>query len=96
MAIRLSFGTAGIRARLGPGDDELNVRSVRAVAWALCTYLGEAVPDAQTRGLCIAFDGRTDSDSFARDVAGVALALGFTVRCFETPCPTPLLAFTTS
>ena len=30
--IRLSFGTAGIRAPMGDGDDQLNLRTVRAAA----------------------------------------------------------------
>jgi phosphomannomutase len=95
MAIRLSFGTAGIRARVGSGDDELSLRSVRVVADALVTYLSEVVPDASERGLCVGFDGRSDSESFAREVCEVALARGFLVRRFTAVVPTPLLAFAT-
>lgn len=95
MPIDLSFGTAGIRAPLGDGDDRLNLRTVRAVAHALATYASEVVPDARTRGFCVGFDGRTSSDAFAREVSAVALAHGYRVRMFETPVPTPLLAFCT-
>jgi phosphomannomutase len=91
MNIRLAFGTAGIRAPLGDGPDRLNVATVRGVAHAICSELAHG----KQRGLCVGFDGRTDSDVFAREVIRVARAHGFPVRAFETPVPTPLLAFCT-
>ncbi|MDB4990394.1 MAG: Phosphomannomutase, partial [Myxococcaceae bacterium] len=95
MSIRLSFGTAGIRAQLGPGLDQLNLYTVGAVAHAVCAYLLEAFPDAARRGLCVAFDGRTESDVFAREVVRIARSYGYLVRAFELPAPTPVLAFCT-
>jgi phosphomannomutase len=95
MTIRLAFGTAGIRATLGPGLDQINLYTVAGVAYALCSYLAETQPGAQGRGLCVAFDGRTDSDLFAREVVRVARLTGFRVRAFESPTPTPVLAFAT-
>src|SRR4051794_26843933 len=95
MSIRLSFGTAGIRAALGPGLDQINLLTVGGVAHALCGYLAELQPDAPSRGLCVAFDGRTDSDLLAREVVRVARQHGWLVRAFELPTPTPLLAFAT-
>jgi phosphomannomutase len=95
MAVELAFGTAGIRAPLGEGDDQLNVRTVRVVANALAEYALEAVPEARARGICLGFDGRTASDVFAEEVARVALAHGLRVRAFQEPVPTPLLAFAT-
>jgi phosphomannomutase len=95
MSIRLSFGTAGIRAALGPGLDQINAFTVGGVAHALCSYLVETQPGALTRGVCVAFDGRTDSDLFAREVVRVARLHGLLVRAFESPTPTPLLAFAT-
>ncbi len=95
MTIRLQFGTAGIRAALGPGEDQLNIATVRGVAQALCDYLADTFEGARGRGLCVAYDGRTDSDAFAREVVRVGLAQGFRVRAFAAPAPTPLLAFCT-
>lgn len=95
MTIQLSFGTAGIRATLGPGLDQINVFTVGGVAYALCSYLAETQPGAQGRGLCVAFDGRTDSDHLAREVVRVARLCGFLVRAFPVPTPTPVLAFAT-
>jgi phosphomannomutase len=95
VTIRLSFGTAGIRAAMGPGLDQLNVLTVGGVAHAICAHLRESFPDACERGLCVGFDGRTDSDVFAREVITVARAYGFRVRAFVAPVPTPLVAFCT-
>jgi phosphomannomutase len=95
MAVKLAFGTAGIRAPLGEGDDQLNLRTVRVVAHALAKYALEVVPEARARGICVGFDGRTSSDVFAQEVTRVALAHGLRVRAFDEPIPTPVLAFAT-
>lgn len=95
MAIRLAFGTAGIRAKMGPADDQLNAHAVRGIANGLCAHLLRRSASARSDGLCVAFDGRAQSDQFAREVVQVALRHGFRVRAFETPVPTPLLAFCT-
>ncbi len=91
MSIRLAFGTAGIRAPLGDGPDRINVGTVTGVAHAICSELAQG----KERGLCVGYDGRTDSDVFARAVIEVARAHGFVVRAFDTPIPTPVLAFAT-
>jgi len=95
MTIRLAFGTAGIRATLGPADDQINPGTVAAIAHALASYVGERFAGARGRGFCIGFDGRTDSALLAQKIVEVAQAHGFRVRAFELPVPTPLLAFCT-
>jgi phosphomannomutase len=91
--VRLSFGTAGIRAPMGDGDDQLNLRTVRAAAHGIVGEALASIPDARERGLCLGFDGRALSREFAREIAGVALAAGMRVRRFDEPVPTPLVAF---
>jgi phosphomannomutase len=95
MVFPFSFGTAGIRARAGAGDDELNDRTVRGIAEAVLAYLASLGSDARTRGVCLGFDGREDSRAFAAVVLEAARDAGFLVRAFAEPCPTPLLAFAT-
>jgi phosphomannomutase len=90
-----SFGTAGIRARAGGADHELNPRTVRAIAEAVLGYLATLAPDALARGVCVGFDGRRDSAAFASVVCEAAAARGFSVHAFPAPVPTPLLAFAT-
>jgi phosphomannomutase len=92
---KLSFGTAGIRAALGPGPNELNTETVACVAYALIGYLQSAIDGASERGLCIGFDGRQQSDVFARLFRDIAVMRGVRVRSFAEVCPTPLLAFAT-
>jgi phosphomannomutase len=91
--IRLSFGTAGIRAPMGDGDDQLNLRTVRAAAHGIVSEALASIPNARERGLCLGFDGRANSAEFAHELAAVALAAGMRVRRFATPVPTPLVAF---
>jgi phosphomannomutase len=95
MSIRLAFGTAGIRAPLGEGPERINLHTVAGVAHALCAELVASFPRARERGLCVGYDGRSESDLFAGEVTRVARGHGFVVRAFALPVPTPLLAFCT-
>jgi phosphomannomutase len=93
MGFPFKFGTAGIRARSGAAPHELNLDSVRTIAWAIARHLaagGAAGGDAR---VCVAYDGRQDSQAFADEVCAVLLAQGFRVQRFSQPTPTPLLAF---
>jgi len=91
----LRFGTAGIRAPLGAGPDCINATTVRAVVAALGQYLSVCFADAHRQGVCIGFDGRSQSDVFALAACEILLAQGFVVHRFESVVPTPLLAFCT-
>jgi phosphomannomutase len=95
MSAPFRFGTAGIRAQLGPGPAQLNLDSVRRIAAAILEQLAERVDAARERGLCVGFDGRAQSREFAAEIVALALAQGFRVRAFEHEAPTPLLAFCT-
>jgi phosphomannomutase len=90
---QLEFGTAGLRGLLGAGDNRMNRRVVAQTTAALCAELLQSVPDAAARGLCVGFDGRHKSREFATEVQAIANGAGFAVHAFETPAPTPLLAF---
>jgi len=90
---RLAFGTAGLRGLLGAGDNRINRRAVAQATAALCAELLVQLPDAACRGLCIGFDGRHKSREFAEEAAAVASGAGFVVYAFESPVPTPVLAF---
>lgn len=88
-----TFGTAGIRARLGPGIDEINAALVARCAVALAEHALDTIVGAEQRGMCIAFDGRHSSREFAHHAARAACAAGIHVHVFERPQPTPVLAF---
>jgi phosphomannomutase len=89
----LSFGTAGLRGLLGPGESRMNRAVVIRATHGLLTHVLATVPEARSRGVVIGRDGRKMSKELQRDAAEVALALGFKVHFFEELCPTPLVAF---
>ena len=89
---RLQFGTAGLRAALGPGPNRMNRLVVRRAAAGLSRHLLDMVSDCRERGVVIGRDGRHGSEAFARDVVEVVAAHGIRVYAFDEPVPTPLVA----
>jgi len=89
----LSFGTAGLRGRVGPGPNRMNRAVVIRTTRGLVDHLLATDPTAAERGVVIAFDARHDSERFARDVAAVVAAAGVVVHRFPTHQPTPIGAF---
>ena len=103
---RLTFGTSGLRARLGAGPARMNRVVVAQTAAALAQYLREAGasitgPSAihTTRRstdmpvVVIAFDARANSDIFARDTAEIMAGAQVRAVLLPGPVPTPVLAF---
>lgn len=95
---RLQFGTAGLRGELGAGPNRMNRVVVSQTALAIARFLlanRSSYQDA-TGGLSvvIGFDGRTNSDVFAKDSAEIIQAAGIAVSLFEYAVPTPVAAFT--
>lgn len=89
----LAFGTAGLRGILGAGETRMNRAVVIRTTAGLGAYLLEHVDDAKTRGVVVGYDGRRQSDVFARDVAAVLSAAGIVVHLSPHRCPTPIVAF---
>ena len=103
---RLTFGTSGLRARLGAGPARMNRVVVAQTAAALAQYLREAGasingPSAihTTRRstempvVVIGFDARANSDIFARDTAEIMAGAQVRAVLLPGPVPTPVLAF---
>ena len=84
---RLNFGTAGLRGELGAGPNRMNRVVVGQAALGLSNFLG-----GKGR-LVIGYDGRVNSDVFAKDTAELAAAAGLEVLLFDRMVPTPVLAF---
>lgn len=84
---RLNFGTAGLRGELGAGPNRMNRVVVAQAALGLSNFLG-----GKGR-LIIGFDGRVNSDVFARDTAEIAAAAGLEVLLFDRMVATPILAY---
>lgn len=88
---RLEFGTAGLRAALGPGPARMN----RVVVSQAAAGLGRWLIDAGHAGarVLIGYDARYNSDVFARDTAEILAGLGLRPLLTETHVPTPVVAF---
>ena len=93
LAVRLAFGTAGIRGTIGAGPGRMNRALVRRVTAGLANYLLETLPDCRKKGVVVARDGRHMSPEFADDTARVLAGSGIPVHMFDGPAPTPVCAF---
>jgi phosphomannomutase len=83
---RLAFGTAGLRAELGPGPVRMNRLVVRQTTAGVlrCLRPGATV--------VVGYDARHGSAGFATDTAAVVAAAGGQALVLPHPTPTPVLA----
>ncbi|MEZ5410547.1 MAG: phospho-sugar mutase [Acidimicrobiales bacterium] len=83
---RVAFGTAGLRAAMGPGPTRMNRVVVAQATAGVMRWL-----PAGAR-VVIGYDARHNSATFARDVATMVVAAGGTAELLPGPLPTPVLA----
>lgn len=89
---RLQFGTAGLRAPVGPGPARMNRAVVRRITAGVAARL-RVEPRAAERGVVVAGDHRHGSQRFADEAAAVIAGAGLPAFRLPGPVPTPLLAF---
>ncbi|CAN5547401.1 phospho-sugar mutase [soil metagenome] len=89
-ATRLEFGTAGLRGPLGAGSNHMNRVLVSQAAAGLAAYL---LARESNPSIVIGYDGRTNSEVFARDTAVIMAGAGVTTTLLPRHLPTPVLAF---
>jgi phosphomannomutase len=87
----LRFGTAGLRAPLGPGPARMNRLVVRRAATAVARHLHDQVHDRAPL-VVVGHDARHGSARFGADLVEVLRHAGVEVACFDEEVPTPLLA----
>lgn len=87
----LSFGTAGLRAEVGPGESRLNVAVITRVTWGLVTWLRSKISADPV--VVVGCDARHGSAEFQQAAAGVISALGGRALVLPAQNPTPLTAF---
>lgn len=92
---RIGFGTAGLRGELGAGPNRMNRVLVAQAAAGIAEFLSQAVEPGRRPSVVIGYDGRINSDVFARDSAAIFAGAGFEVLLFDDFVPTPVLAFAT-
>lgn len=86
----LTFGTGGIRGKIGNGIGKMNLYTVGRAALGFISYLRDTKKDAS---IVIAYDSRRLSKEFAELSAGIAAKLGVKVYIFPKVTPTPLLSY---
>lgn len=89
----LEFGTAGMRGRLGPGTNRMNIYTVRKAVAGLAKHITELGQDAMKQGVAIAYDCRHMSPEFALESAKILGMYGIRTYLFKELRPTPVLSF---
>ena len=86
----MTFGTGGLRGKIGAGTNRMNVYTVRRVSQAFSDYLNGKYEDPS---IVIAYDNRKFSDVFAFESACVFASNNIRVWLFRELTPTPMLSF---
>lgn len=89
----LSFGTAGLRGKVGAGSDRMNVFTVGRATQGIAEYIRNQGEEAMARGVVIAHDPRHFSREFCMLAAGVLAGNGIRAYIFPDLRPTPQLSF---
>jgi phosphomannomutase len=93
MSGSLEFGTAGLRAIVGPGPMRMNRAVIRRTTAGVARYLMGQQAGAALRPVVVGRDARPSSAAFQNDTIGVLAAHGLPVRFFPDPVPTPIVAY---
>lgn len=97
--IPLEFGTAGYRAKMGPGPLFLNEFTYQQLAVGYARYLTKDVdPSAKTKKVIraiVAHDNRRDGDKISMLITRVLTAYGIEVFLVQSnsPMPTPIVSY---
>ncbi|MGX4763674.1 phospho-sugar mutase [Holzapfeliella sp. JNUCC 72] len=89
----LEFGTAGMRAIMGPGSNRLNLLTVGQTTEALARLMDQLSIENKKRGVVISYDSRLHSAEFAAHCAQVLGNHQIPVYLFDALRPTPELSF---
>lgn len=89
----LSFGTAGLRGKIGAGTNRMNKHTVALATQGLADAIVDRGINAVERGVAIAYDVRHFSKEFSEVAAMVLAANGIKVHLFDDIRPTPLLSY---
>ncbi len=89
---RLAFGTAGLRGEIAAGPNRMNRVLVSQAAAGFARWLLEH-GEGGVPSVVIGYDGRKNSDVFARDTAELMAGAGVRAILLPRLLPTPVLAF---
>jgi phosphoglucomutase len=90
----LEFGTGGLRAPMGAGDNRMNIYTVGKAACALGLFVKKKNQHSkEQQTVAISYDMRLDSEVFAKRCVEVLAGLGIKSYLFSEITPTPLLSY---
>ena len=89
----LSFGTSGIRGKMGPGTTGMNVHVVARATQGVADYLNSLPAGEDGPSCAIAYDSRINSKKFAEVTARVLCANGIRVYMYREISPVASLSF---
>ncbi|MEQ2181951.1 Phosphoglucomutase-2 [Goodea atripinnis] len=93
----MEFGTAGLRAAMGPGVSCMNDLTIIQTTQGFCRYLEQSFGNLKERGVVIGYDARAhppsggSSKRFTRLAAAVFISQGVPVHLFSEITPTPFV-----
>ena len=90
---RITFGTAGLRARMEAGFSRMNSVTVIQTSQGLAAYLLQTLSNVKHKGIVIGRDARHNSEKFAKLAAAAFVAKGIKVWWLEPEVSTPLVPF---
>jgi len=89
----MSFGTGGLRAKMGAGTAMMNLFTVAQATEGVAKVIDSLGEEAKKKGVAIGHDSRNNSRAFAVRSAEVLTAHGIKVYLFDDLRPTPELSF---
>lgn len=89
----LEFGTGGLRGKMGPGTNRMNIYTVGAATQGLANYINKVFAGQENLSVCIGYDCRNNSKLYSDTVANIFSANGIKAYIFEDLRPTPEMSF---
>ncbi|MCR5272758.1 MAG: phospho-sugar mutase [Lachnospiraceae bacterium] len=89
----LSFGTAGLRGKIGAGTNRMNILTVGKATQGIADFIVSHGSEAMEKGVVIAHDPRHFSREFCELAAGIFAANNIKVYAFPSLRATPELAY---
>lgn len=86
----LNFGTGGIRTKMGPGINRLNIYTIRKISTGYAKYITK---NYKNPSIVIAYDNRKNSYKFAVESMKIFAKHKIQTYLFESLRPTPELSF---
>ena len=87
----MTFGTGGLRGKMGLGTARMNTYTVKRATRGLVAYLKKESNDPIS--VAIGYDSRHNSASFAKASAEILANEGISVYLFSELLPTPMLSY---